>query len=250
MNSLVIFSDERRNDSLVVIEGERARELYTRYKTLQGREIRVAIFGGSKGIARVLEVASSEMRLEIVTMRESIPLQPIDLIVGLSRPQTTKKIIQAAVMIGVRSVHFVRTERGEKSYSTATLLKPRELQEELVKAMEQIGEGLAPSISVHPTFSLFCRHHLEKMATIDTVRLIAHPDCDGLAGMSGVAESRAVILAVGPEAGWVERELTIFERAGFHRVGLGARVLRVEMALIFLLGQISLLRAGSETPDA
>ena len=246
MNSLIVFPDEQRDDSLIVIEGKRAGELCARYQALRGQEIRIAILGGMKGTAKVTEVTSNRIRCEIIALRESTPLKPIDLIVGLSRPQTMKKVVQAAVMIGARSIHCVRTQRGERSYGTATLFEPQQLQEEIIKALEQVGEGLAPQVTVHRTFSFFIRNHLDRIANVEAVKLIAHPEGNRLTPEFSVGEARSVVVAVGPEAGWAEEELAVFERAGFQRVGLGSRVLRVEIALVFLLGQICLLRADSE----
>jgi 16S rRNA (uracil1498-N3)-methyltransferase len=45
-----------------------------------------------------------------------------------------------------------------------------------------------------------------------------------------------VALLVGPEGGFSEDEVREAERAGFHRAGLGQRILRVETAAIAVLG--------------
>ena len=44
--------------------------------------------------------------------------------------------------------------------------------------------------------------------------------------------SRSVGLLVGPEGGWDESELEIFESLGCQSVGLGRRILRVETAAV------------------
>jgi RsmE family RNA methyltransferase len=48
-------------------------------------------------------------------------------------------------------------------------------------------------------------------------------------------------LAIGPEGGWIEREVGTFAARGFAIVSLGAPVLRVEVALAAALGQLALL---------
>ncbi|HUS65687.1 MAG TPA: RsmE family RNA methyltransferase, partial [Kofleriaceae bacterium] len=50
------------------------------------------------------------------------------------------------------------------------------------------------------------------------------------------------IVAIGPEGGWIDRELETFERLGFSAVSLGAAVLRVESAVAATLAQLTLLR--------
>ena len=49
-------------------------------------------------------------------------------------------------------------------------------------------------------------------------------------------------MAIGPERGWSDAEVDLFTQHGFTPVGLGERVVRVELALVFLLGKLSLLR--------
>lgn len=45
-----------------------------------------------------------------------------------------------------------------------------------------------------------------------------------------------VVLAIGPEGGWMDNELDGLEGMGFSRVGLGERVLRSETAVVVALG--------------
>ena len=50
----------------------------------------------------------------------------------------------------------------------------------------------------------------------------------------------AGIVAVGPEGGWSDYELRMFEAAGFRRVSLGPRVLRTDTAVVALLSLLTL----------
>jgi RsmE family RNA methyltransferase len=242
VNSLIIFSDEFVTPTQVVLRGERARSVYREYHSQEGKEITIAVWQGEKGVAHLRSLAQDEVGIEIVRTEPSRPLQPIDLVVGLSRPQTIKKVIQVAAMVGVRSLHLVRTELGEKSYLTATLLDPHNLNSEVVKALEQIGEGLSPAIHVHRSFSFFCRTHLDLLGQgAAPVRLIAQPRARDLVCTDSFKAQQPVVLAIGPEIGWSSGEVGQFEAHGFKPIGLGPRVMRVEIAATFLLGQIHLL---------
>jgi 16S rRNA (uracil1498-N3)-methyltransferase len=44
-----------------------------------------------------------------------------------------------------------------------------------------------------------------------------------------------VLLAVGPEGGWIPDEVDLLKRHGFIAVGLGPRILRTDTACIALL---------------
>jgi RsmE family RNA methyltransferase len=54
-------------------------------------------------------------------------------------------------------------------------------------------------------------------------------------------EARPITLAIGPEGGWIQREVDTFVARTFHPVSLGAAILRVETAVAALLGQLVLL---------
>jgi 16S rRNA (uracil1498-N3)-methyltransferase len=242
VNSLLVFSDEFVAPNRVVLRGERAREVCREYQSREGFEITFAVWQGEKGTARLCSVTPTEIVMEVTQMEPSRPLELIDLVIGLSRPQTIKKVIQAAVMLGVRSLHLVRTEFGEKSYLTASLLEPINLKGEVFKALEQIGEGLSPMIHVHRSFSFFCRTHLDLLGQGgDPLRLIAQPGATELCPSHRLNAGRPIVLAIGPESGWSVDEVNQFAEHGFKPIGLGPRVIRVEIAVAFLLGQIRLL---------
>jgi RsmE family RNA methyltransferase len=58
------------------------------------------------------------------------------------------------------------------------------------------------------------------------------------------------VLAIGPEGGWIARELETFVARGFSPVSLGAAILRVETAVAAALGQLELLQRMRATSDA
>jgi RsmE family RNA methyltransferase len=62
-----------------------------------------------------------------------------------------------------------------------------------------------------------------------------------------VAPAQRVVLAVGPEGGFVPYEIEALERAGFRAASMGGRTLRVETATVALLSQIDLLRRISDS---
>lgn len=242
LNSLIIYQSEFIDAALVRVGPERSQSLWKAYRDLVGQTVRVAVFGAGRGSAFVREASTEHLLLEVACLEPSLPLRPIDLIVGLSRPQTVKKVIQVAVMTGVRSLSLVRTQLGEKSYVTSHLLEEDYLRDEVVKALEQIGEGVAPTITVHRSFSHFCQNRLGSLFIAESpLKILAHPGGVPLNSVGGVRDSVEAALAVGPEPGWSDDEKNAFEQHGFLQVGLGPRVVRVEVALSLLLGQLQAL---------
>ncbi|CAE8612255.1 unnamed protein product, partial [Polarella glacialis] len=85
--------------------------------------------------------------------------------------------------------------------------------------------------------------HLDSFSSPDGVlRLLCHPGDNGVRIAEAVAASRlssgrpprGILLAVGPEGGWVDYELELFRRHGFIQVTLGPRILTTEVALVSL----------------
>ena len=59
----------------------------------------------------------------------------------------------------------------------------------------------------------------------------------------GLGRAGAVV-AVGPEGGWVDEEVRAFLQCGFSQIGLGPRILRTDVAVPVLLGQLHELLHG------
>ena len=247
MNSLIILPTECVDPTRGILSGERALYAFDTHGVRGGQSVKVAVLGGEKGIGFVH--AASKERVEIIISRKlssSSPL-PVDLIVGVSRPQTVKKVIQAATILGARSLHFVKSEHGEKSYLQSQALEADQIQCEVIKGLEQVWESIPPQIHIHRNFKYFLEQHVPKFGAgksdDERIKLLAHPggqearlilpDGKMLAGLSP-----SVVIAIGPERGWSESEVADFMSSGFKQLGLGDRVMRVELATVFIFGQL------------
>ncbi len=243
MNSLIILPSECVDQTHASLQSRRAEYAYGTHELREGQVVKVAILGGKRGTATVTKATCEQVDLSVSLIHEPLPRKPIDLVIGLSRPQTVKKVIQAAVMLGVSSLHFVLSERGEKSYRTSHALQSEKIEEETIKALEQIWDSLAPSVTIH--YSLQRLFQAEEFRASDgqgAWKLLADPSGEPLVARGeGISSVARTILAVGPERGWSEAELATFRSHGFSTITLGQRVLRVEIALVFLLGQIEML---------
>lgn len=253
MNSLLLFPQEVRESAVAVLEGARARYAFDTHGVREGQSLKVGVMGGQRGQGRVILASIDKVTIELALSDECLKPIPVSLLVGVSRPQTIKKVIQAAVMFGVSSLHFVKSEKGEKSYLQSRSLDEESINEEALKALEQIWDSRKPEIVVHRTFSYFMENKLS-MVTETLMRetgaskvhnIVAHPGGAPLrCGDTALVQGGASIIAIGPERGWSDGEIDLFDRCGFHRIGLGDRVVRVELALVFLLGKLDLLRAS------
>jgi 16S rRNA (uracil1498-N3)-methyltransferase len=252
VNSLVLLPSEMLEPTRALVEGARAAYVFETHGVREGQVIKISVLGGLRGEGRIIEATPVRVLLETHLTLPSRERLPIALVVGVCRPQTIKKVVQAAVMFGVSSLHFVRSELGEKSYLQSRSLDPKELEEESIKALEQVWDSRVPEIVVHRTFSYFMEHKVSEIESTVTnespggelARFVAHPGgislkCTDAPGL----KSAPAVVAIGPERGWSEGEISSFRNAGFQVLDLGERVVRVELALVFLLGRLTMLRA-------
>jgi RsmE family RNA methyltransferase len=243
MNSLIILPQECVAPTLFVLRDQRARYAVETHELAVGVRCKIGVLGGGRGEAQVVRVDPLEVVLEGETPLPARPRTAVSLIVGVSRPQTVKKVVQAASMLGVVSLDFVRSELGEKSYLHSNVLEPAQLEAEGCKALEQVWDTQLPQVRVHRTFAYFMRQWVPQLGGAEWSRLLAQPGAAPLRPVDCAQLSGGAVLAIGPERGWSEGEVRQFEESGFRPIGLGERVVRVEVALLLLLGQLQLLGA-------
>jgi RsmE family RNA methyltransferase len=124
------------------------------------------------------------------------------------------------------------------------------MEEESLKALEQVWDSRTPEISIHRSFDYLIDHVVPTIAegsSEQVIRLLAHPTGMPLrVGDAKKIKGAHTLVAIGPERGWSAGEVTRFSEVGFKATSLGERVVRVEHALVFMLGKLALLRDDEE----
>jgi 16S rRNA (uracil1498-N3)-methyltransferase len=134
----------------------------------------------------------------------------------------------------VKRIYLINAWRVEKSYWKSPRLSEENLLAQRVLGLEQARDTTLPSIEVRRLFRPFVEDELPSIAR-DSLALVAHP--------TAAAECRRnvdqpVTLAIGPEGGFIEREIASLEAIGFTPVALGPRILRVETAVASIVGRL------------
>ena len=255
MNLLLLEEDELDASGHARLSGRRAEHLCRVLGVEPGDHVRAGILGVGKGRAEVLAVGQAASGRGLgVELRLDLPFPPsapatlaLELVVALPRPQALKRVLEAAATFGVSRLDLIRAWRVEKSYFHTPVLEPERLRRHLLLGAEQGMHVALPEVGLHRRFVPFVETLGERQRK--PLSLIAHPTAaapiEGLA--AEIAAAAAVEIAIGPEGGWIDREMDSFIGAGFHPVRLGPWVLRVETALVAALAQIDLLR---RTPRA
>jgi 16S rRNA (uracil1498-N3)-methyltransferase len=194
------------------------------------------IIEGPIGTATLKAASPDGLEIDFAPERESPPLDPITLIVGLPRPQTAKKVLHEATAMGVQRIHFVRTDLGERSYAHSPLWKAGEFRRHLIDGAMQAVSTRLPEVTVAQKLE-------DTLRSEDTASKLAL-DNDELAQSLASADVRLpAAIAIGSERGWSDRERQVLRDAGYSMVHIGHRVLRVETACVAAL-TLAKARAG------
>ncbi|TLM67112.1 MAG: 16S rRNA (uracil(1498)-N(3))-methyltransferase, partial [Deltaproteobacteria bacterium] len=159
---------------------------------------------------------------------------PVTLLLALPRPKALRRVLQGVTAVGIKTIVLLNTARVDKSYWQSPLLHPDALRDELLLGLEQGRDTALPQVLLRPRFRPFVEDELPALAAGRRC-LVAHPDG---AEPCPCNVAGPLVLAVGPEGGFVPFEVDLLSRQGFEPVHLGPRPLRVEGAVPALLGRL------------
>jgi len=246
MNLLILEEGELRDEREIVLSGPRARQVLAERELVAGDRLRVGGLDGRIGAAAIQRVSAEEIVASVGPFVDAAPLEPVSIILAIPRPQILKQVLRTCGMFGVERLMLVRSAASEKSYFQSSVLRAENLRRHLLDGLEQGVVTRLPLVSEHRLFRPFVEDQLDQLLQPSTVRLL--PDPSGaqhfatLGFENKIRLGTPVVVAIGAESGWSEFELQLFAARGFVSFSLGLQILRVDVALSALLGQIDLLR--------
>jgi RsmE family RNA methyltransferase len=175
-----------------------------------------------------------------VTLRCSfgadIPARPrIDLLLAVPRPKVMRRLWAQLAALGVGQIILTNAERVERQYFDTHVLAESTYRPLLIEGLQQAGDTRLPAVSVHRQFKILVEDRLDALFG-DGVRLVAdHRATSSIGSAIGEHRSERILIAIGPEGGWNDFELTLLQARGFRQVGMGPRTLRVDTACTALL---------------
>lgn len=248
MNLLLLVDEDFLPDGTARLTGRRAQHAREVLRAEPGETLRVGRLGGRVGTGEVLENTEGLLHLRVTLTESPPPRAGVDLLLAIPRPKALKKVLPAVASLGVDRVVLVNAARVEKSYFDSKVLAPAFLQELLLQGLEQARDTHLPEVLVRERFRPFVEDELDSLFGPQALRLLPHPPARQPLTATGVGAAPRVVLAIGPDGGWVPFEADLLEAHGFHPFTLGPRILRVETAVPVLLGQVALLRDNTPAP--
>lgn len=212
----------------------KAEHLLRVLKAVPGSTFWCGVKNGARGLATVSEIsAHGDIAFSVNWEKcDAETLPPVRLLIGLSRPQTMKKVFATASEIGCSRIDVFQSEKGDPAYAESSLWKPSDttLADILEKSAEQTCVPALPQFSLHRSLTE-CLSAVENAPETLRVALDVYAGQNSFAALAPTQNQREIVLAIGSERGWSEREREILRAADFTFAHLGSRVLRVETAV-------------------
>lgn len=234
MNLLLLLPEDLINDQQAIIKGHRLQHILQVHQSKIGDSLQVGLLNNNMGIGNITALTTDHAVIDFQLNRPPPAKLPITLLLALPRPKMLKRIFQTVATMGVSKLILINSYRVEKSFWQTPFLAPTEIQQQLILGLEQAKDTVLPEIRLEKRFKPFVEDDLPSLIE-HTCNLVAHPGdyltCPSLPNQS-------ITLAIGPEGGWIDYEITKLEQAGFTPIQIGERILRVETAVVALLSKL------------
>ena len=156
---------------------------------------------------------------------------PITLLLAVFKFDRMEWAIEKCTELNVTSIMPVIARRSEKHLAAAAEKRVERWRRIAREASQQSRRVTAPAIE-GPV-------KLAEAINVEAELRIVLAETEKEARLGDVVGDReaatSVALAIGPEGGWAEEELQLFEKAGWVSASLGATILRAETAAIAAL---------------
>lgn len=232
MNTLLFDLSEVQNENELVLVDERASHIRKVLGLNVGDELRVGQIDGLLGTAKILELDNQSVKLHF-QLSEKPPQAPdIRVLLALPRPKVLGRKLKSLAELGVKDIHLINAAKVEKSYWTAHQLNEDQIRGHLLSGLSQSNDTVLPRVHFEKGFRPFVEDRLPELIS-DCEAWVAHP----YAQQKIIPRSfgNRTVLAIGPEGGWVDFEMKLFESAGFQLGSLGPRVLSTETAIVAIV---------------
>ncbi len=232
MNSLIL-----RNNSGVIEDPKVLAHLHETLKAQTGERFKCTILGEGLCTGRIVELSPTRCLLKLEEQRPAQP-QWFNLVVGISRPQTSKKILEHATTFGASHIHFFKAALSEKSYLDSKVFEEKECEEYLLAGLSQSAiYGALPSVKIDK-YNPADHYKNESQKFI----LDLNAKANFLDLKDSINFDTPVTLAIGPERGFISEDIERFHQAGFKSVKISSSILRVEHAIYSAVSQLELIR--------
>jgi len=228
------FSEKAIVGETILLEAAEAHHLMHVMRAKHGDLVTVFDGSGSECQARIERLSRSTVELAVLS-RDLVDRElPLAVTVGVALPKGDRQkwLVEKLTELGVCRLVPLETNRGVAQPVQSALDR---LMRSVVEASKQCGRNRLMQLDASQSASSFFS---AAAALPEELRWIAHPGgsriVDEIESARSRGSVRSVVVAVGPEGGFTDEEVAMAVDAGWQRLDLGRRILRIETAAIAL----------------
>jgi len=231
-------------DHEVVLTGEDVHHITKVMRMNEDDEILCCNPDGHVALCKITEANPSEVTCSIVSWKDENHELPakVTIVQGLPKGDKMELVIQKGTELGSHSFIPFEAERSIVKWDQKKAKKKVERYQKIAKeASEQSHRNLVPEVkeihSLHEIMEIgkeydWALFAYEEEAKYDTYRSLQQV-------IPNIKPSQKVLLVIGPEGGFSEKEVEKLKQANFNSVRLGPRILRTETAHAYFLSALS-----------
>lgn len=235
MNRILFHSDEIKNSSVTLSDGRSVHILNVLHGSV-GQILKTGEIDGLVGNSEIMSInIGQKPSVTLKVCHETPSLEPwFDLVLAPPRPRAFKRLLPQLVQLGVGKIVLVGAKKVEKDFWGATILKPELHQPLMIDALMQSGTTFMPEILIRRNFRKFIAEELDLMFP-SSARIVGHPDGSKVSSFSSEGK---VLIAIGPEGGWTDDEVSLLASKNFMPYSLGGRILKTDTAAVALISRL------------
>ena len=220
----------------ISIKDEKAKHILKVLKLKIDDKFNCGLVNGPSGKGTITLIDQNWIHFVWEQAADLSALYPLTLLIGYTRPISSKRILREAASLGVESIVFVGTDTGEKSYRDSNLWK-NDYKKYLLSGAEQAAFTGVPKVKFYSDLQTYIRENINQQKVSNGNQKLPEFEkivLDNIEPVVKLSEytliSSECLLAIGSERGWSTRERDIFRRNNFIFASIGSRVLRTETA--------------------
>jgi RsmE family RNA methyltransferase len=235
--NLILFEEHELGRALSRRD-ERTVHLLKVLHKKSGDTFDAGVLGGRRGTGIIEKVnLDGSLMYSLRLFEDPPPRLPLRTAVGFPRPIQLRRLLRDLSNLGVEAVDLLGTELGEKSYRDTKLLHDGGAKEALIEGAVQSRDTTIPELAVFACLEDWLRERPWEKKPAGSARslplLVAADNVRPEGALARLSPMRGpMVLALGAERGWSDRERDELEAAGFSRLSLGSRALRTETACV------------------
>ena len=224
------------------LEGDEARHLARVRRVPVGALVKVFDGKGGSAVAEVIELGRDRVELRVRSALDPALDVSVALTLAVAIPKRDRLdwLVEKATELGVERIVPLQTERSTVDPRATKLDR---LRRAVVESCKQCRRNTLMAIDEPISWD----RYLKLPTDSPSKRWVANPGGDFSWIDAPVHPRESLIVAIGPEGGFTDRELTLAHDAGWRSIHLTPTTLRIETAALAVAAQI-LLRDTANRP--